>query len=265
LIFASFDVSYPSRFRSVGAVFDDQGVKSSIACLFWFDLKSLIVAGIGAVTACALGRSICESVLTFSISGGDMYRATFLLAVAVGLAASLTISAEARASSTLVSVDVQLSPLPTTTTVTGLTVTLTGAGNFAGLAMETPTPSTGAATYAAGDTVTVSISSAVANAYHTLGSAFIDFTFVVPGVVDVSNPTVAISSAEWLTNNGGFVAASSEIVSFSSPINPHTGGGGGPLGSAQAVPEPTGLSLLGIGMIGLVTYGRFMKRVRSAG
>jgi len=251
-MFASFDVSYPSRLRAVSAVLDGQKVKSSITCLFWFALKSFIVAGIGAAIACSLGRSICEGFLTFSIPGGDMKRALFLLAVAVGLAASLTISAEARASSTLVSVDVQLAPLPSTTTITGLTVTFTGAGRFTGLELETPAPITGAAILASSETVTVSISSAVASAYHTFGSAFVDFNFTVPGNVSVANPSVAISSAMWLSN-GSFVAPTSETVSFSSGRNL----------APQSVPEPTGVSLLGIGMIGLVIYRRFFKRDRS--
>jgi hypothetical protein len=198
------------------------------------------------------GRSIREGFLTFSIPGGDMKRVTFLLAVAVGLAASLTISAEARAGSTLVSVDVQLNPLPATTTITGLTVSFTGAGSFTGLELVTPAPSTGAAIFAAGDTVTVSISSAVASSYHTFGTAFVDFNFTVSGDVNASNPNVASSSAMWLSN-GSFVAPTSTTVSFSSGIDP----------SPQAIPEPAGLSLLGIGMISLVTYRRFFKRVRS--
>jgi len=201
------------------------------------------------------GRSIREDFLTFSIPGGDMKRVTFLLALAVGLAASLTISAEVRAGSTLVSVDVQLNPLPDTAAITGLTVSFTGAGSFTGLELVTPGPSTGAAIFAAGDTVTVSISSAIASAYHAFGAAFVDFNFTVSGDVNPTNPNVTSLSAMWL-GNGSFVAASSTTVSFSP-------GNGPPPISPQAIPEPAGLSLLGIGMISLVTYRRFFKRVRS--
>jgi hypothetical protein len=177
-----------------------------------------------------------------------MKRATFLLAAALGLAASLTISAEVRAASTLVSVDVLLEPLPSTTKITGLTVTFTGAAPFTGLALESPSPIAGAAIMAAGETVTVSISSAVANAFHAFGAAFVDFNFSVPGIVNLSNPSVAISSATWLSD-GSFAAPTSVTVSFSDP--------------PSAAPEPTGVCLLGIGMFGLVTYRRFLNRVRS--
>jgi hypothetical protein len=166
-----------------------------------------------------------------------MSRRSIFLALAVGALANLTFVTSSEAGSTLVTVNSMLNTLPAgTTSVDTLTVTFNGIPTPPGidsLSISVPKDATASAS---GNTVTITYTPNDSQAFLLLGQAFATFKFIVAG----DGTGVTVASTTFGTNLGNVNGTSS--ISFS------------------AVPEPTSMSLLGIGMAGFLSFRRFFKR-----
>jgi hypothetical protein len=169
------------------------------------------------------------------------------LSLAAGLLAGLAFGTPSQASSTLVTAQATLSSFGPTETVSSIDVSFAGAGSFSDLKLGIPTPASGTTISSSGSTVTITPSASAISAYQILGAVFVQFTFVVP--VNVSTAETMV----WTTGSAFNVGTDPPGV---------TGVSFSPL--TASVPEPTSMSLLGIGMAGFFTYRRLFKRTAAA-
>jgi len=173
-----------------------------------------------------------------------MGRLAFFLACAVAVLSNSTIVTPSHAGSILgsiVTVNSELSTIPAgVTSITELDVTFTGIPPLSDLTLVTPRTSTGATISSVGDEIQVSIPPAVSTAYiDVFGQAFGTFNFVVPG----NGTDIAATSTMWVTNQGDISGRSSVFVT--------------------PIPEPSSISLLGLGMVGLFAVHRTLKSVHQ--
>jgi hypothetical protein len=176
-----------------------------------------------------------------------VHRRSLLLCFVLYLLAGMALSTPSQAASTLVTVQDILSNFGPTETISSASVTLTTAAEpFTSLTLLVPPVAEGSTIANSGATVTV-LPSASANAgFQSLGEAIIDFTFVVPLSLTAAQEEVTATGNSIVTNGGtvsGTVSLSYNLAS---------------------VPEPATWTLLGIGMIGLMTCRRFFKTKSSA-
>jgi PEP-CTERM motif len=175
-----------------------------------------------------------------------MIKRSVLRIAVLGLLASLAFQTPSRADSFLIEVDetFTLSNLPSTTsTISSLTLQFSGlngisnlsflGAGFGGSGVVTPTLSGSAAT----GTVTLTFPTSV---YLATGTVFFD----------------TVTTTTDLTQLASQIKLVSETVVASANTQTYT-----PLSfSVVSVPEPTSMSLIGIGMAGFLTFRRWYKR-----
>ena len=163
-----------------------------------------------------------------------MSRPSFLFALVVGVLANLTFVTSSQAGSVVtVKSNVQLPP--TVTSITSLDVTLSGVPPWSDWAVLVPSGATFTTNV---NTFEISFTPNESAAFILLGQAFATFTFDVPG----DGTGITATSTSFATNTGNLNGTSAV----------HVAGG--------AVPEPASMSLLAVGMAGLVALRRCFRR-----
>ena len=162
-----------------------------------------------------------------------MMKRSFFLVLAAGLIASLAFNAPAQAGSTMVTTTASFAITPTTTTATDLEFSYTAAtGPVTIISSSGLSPL--ASSYS-GDTITLTFGPTAAGS--------VEFSYMTSAA-----PPVYLTGPPALTGLSG--SYSSATVTYSVV--------------SSAVPEPSSMALLGIGMTGFLAFRRFFKRASVA-
>ena len=165
----------------------------------------------------------------------------FALALSVGLIVIMAFATPSQATSTTVVASVERNLPASPATLTELVMTDSGVSSRSNLTNSDILPTATATFTPSGPALTPSFSPDISEVNGVAERE----TFVVPAPFATADTTSAITRIDPVTGAGAHMAPSSDGISF------------GPL---DRVPEPSAMSLLGIGMASLYVFRRYFRR-----
>jgi hypothetical protein len=166
-----------------------------------------------------------------------MSKRSLIVRAVFGLFSCLAFGTHVQASSTTVTTVAQTI---TNDTIDELVVTYTGVPPWSGFTEQSIIPVTSVSFTPSGSTLTSTFSPGITGAITDI------YSFTVPVPITTADSTITISSIYFVASGGAHVAPTYDLVAFSS------------------VPEPTSMSMMGIGMAGLFAFRRYFRRSRQS-